>query len=44
MAPEENIQPEAEVKPAARKRAPRKKVVAAPAGGEAGASAASAAR
>ena len=42
MAPEENIQPEAEVKPAARKRAPRKKVVATPADGEAGAPAASA--
>lgn len=42
MAPEDNIQPEAEVKPAARKRAPRKKVVATPADGEAGAPAASA--
>ncbi|MBO5683955.1 MAG: hypothetical protein J6R92_03320 [Akkermansia sp.] len=43
MASEENIQPEPEVKPAARKRAPRKKVAATPAGGEAGAPAASAA-
>ena len=43
MASEENIQTEPEVKPAARKRAPRKKVAATPAGGEAGAPAASAA-
>lgn len=41
MAPEEKTQPEAEVKPAKKPRAPRKKAVATPSGGEAGAPAAS---
>ena len=41
MALEENTQPEAEVKPARKPRAPRKKAAATPAGGDAGAPAAS---
>ena len=41
MAPEEKTQPEAEVKPAKKPRAPRKTAVATPSGGEAGAPAAS---